>query len=249
MSYPYIILDEVYDAEKNNITILEQSEPSSNSRKVVFKAILQTLEEKNQNGRYYSMEIGREIVSALKPKAKSRSLFQEVDHPTEILNSQDDPMSVKRRMVTVVMKNAGALIRDIYIDKNNIIGEIETLSGFRGPDIYNLVVNDKANIGFSLRMFGREVRDANGTIKVDKPIKPITFDIVTNPSHSNARVMEFLPEDASVLAAELDASNIIIENDASNNNICVCESNFVREYVNTLVLEAFENKKLCIFKF
>lgn len=128
---PNIIMDGFGESSSNDITITEQesSVNDSTSRKVIFKAILQTLEEKNQNNRIYSMEIGREIVAALKPKAKSRSLYMEVDHPLIIINSQDDPMSVKRRMITVSMNNSGAMLRDIYIEGKNIIGEVESLSG------------------------------------------------------------------------------------------------------------------------
>jgi hypothetical protein len=107
-----------------------------------------------------------------------------------------------------------------------------------------LVVNDKANIGFSLRMFGREVKGMDGITRVEKPIKPITFDIVTNPSHGTARVMEFLPEDANRLAAELDNSNALLESKGFD----VCSSNYVREYVNSLVFDAYKNKKIITFK-
>jgi hypothetical protein len=128
---PNIIIDSPGVSSYDGVITEQSSDDSPPSRKVVFKAILQTLEERNQNNRIYSKEIGREIVSSLKPKAKSRSLYMEVDHPLIIINSQDDPMSVKRRMVTVSMNNAGAMLRDIYVEGNNIIGEIETLSGFR----------------------------------------------------------------------------------------------------------------------
>lgn len=128
---PNIIIDNPGVFSMNSIVMEQSTSDSTPSRKVVFKAILQTLEERNQNNRIYSKEIGREIVSALKPKAKARSLYMEVDHPLIIINSQDDPMSVKRRMVTVSMNNAGAMLRDIYIDGNNIIGEVESLSGFK----------------------------------------------------------------------------------------------------------------------
>lgn len=107
-----------------------------------------------------------------------------------------------------------------------------------------MIVNDKANIGFSLRMFGREVKGNDGITRVEKPIKPITFDIVTNPSHGTARVMEFLPEDANQLAAELDASNALFENEGFD----VCSSNYVREYVNSLVFDAYKRKKFIAFR-
>lgn len=174
----------------SDIRILESTSTPSGVPKIAYKSVLQTLGDRNKNGRYYSHDIGREIVETLKPKAKGRSLFQEVDHP---MVSGDT--GAKRRAVTVEMKNCGALIRDIYVDGDKIIGEVETLSGFLGPDMYNLIVHDKADIGNSLRMFGRvEMEGATGVAKVVKPIRPITYDIVTNPSHAKAKRIEFLPE-------------------------------------------------------
>lgn len=94
-------------------------------------------------------------------------------------------------------KNCGALLRNIYMEGQDILGEIETLSGFLGPDIAKMVLYDKVNVGFSLRALGSVNTKPDGTIEVLTPIKPITYDLVSNPSHSKARVLEFLPESVS----------------------------------------------------
>lgn len=108
----------------------------------------------------------------------------------------DNPNHTKRRATTVEIKNCACLLRNIYMEGNKIIGEIETLSNRKGQDIANLIVKDKVNIGFSLRALGATDVLPDGTIKVLTPIKPITYDIVSNPSHAAARVLEFLPTSA-----------------------------------------------------
>jgi len=77
---------------------LEEGIGNDGSPKVVFKAILQTADEKNQNGRIYSRAVCESIVNQLSGKAKERSLLMEVDHPMVVSN---DPNMTKRRATTV----------------------------------------------------------------------------------------------------------------------------------------------------
>jgi len=63
-------------------------------------------------------------------------------------------------------------LRNIYMDGGSVIGEIETLSGFNGPDIAQMVLLDKVNLGFSLRALGGVDTRPDGTIDVLLPIKP-----------------------------------------------------------------------------
>ena len=58
------------------------------------------------------------------------------------------------------------------MEGGDIIGEIETLSGFLGPDIAKMVLYDKVNVGFSLRALGSVDTKPDGTIEVLQPIKP-----------------------------------------------------------------------------
>ena len=86
-----------------------------------------------------------------------------------------DPNVMKHRSTTVEYKSCGALIRNIFMEGSEIIGEIETLSGFHGPDIARMVLFDKVNIGFSLRALGGVKTQPDGTIEVLTPIKPKFF--------------------------------------------------------------------------
>jgi hypothetical protein len=50
-----------------------------------------------------------------------------------------------------------------------------------GPSLRDLIIKDKADIGFSLRMFSR-VQDhpkMTGVMEVVGPVKTVTYDVVT----------------------------------------------------------------------
>ena len=67
---------------------------------------------------------------------------------------------------------------------------------------------DKADIGFSLRMFGRtQIEESTGLTRIVRPIRPITYDIVTNPSHGSARILEFMIENISDLFVDPSISS------------------------------------------
>lgn len=198
-----IIFESFHRVTNNDIVILENTSIGG-TKKAKFKVRLQTLEERNQNGRFYDMSIGKEIVETLRPKARGRSLYMEVDHPI----TSSDESTARKRAVTVELKNCGALISDIYVKDKEIIGEAETLSGFLGPDFYKTIMYDKADIGFSLRMFGRtQIEESTGLTRIVRPIRPITYDIVTNPSHGSARILEFMTENISDLFVDPSISS------------------------------------------
>ncbi len=115
----------------------------------------------------------------------------EIDHP---MFGASDPAQLKRRATVVEIKNCGSLLRNIGYRNGEIIGEIETLSGFKGPDLANLILKDHVDIGFSLRALGAVEAMTDGSLMVKTPIMPITYDVVSNPSHANAKVMDFIPE-------------------------------------------------------
>lgn len=243
-----IIFEITSIAKPADITVIKESYNKENdTRKLVFKTVLQTIEEVNQNRRFYPRKVGNEIVSSLKPKARDRSLLQEIDHPTAI----GDESAQKRRAATIEVQNCGSLIRDIYIDGNNIIGEVETLTGFKGPDLYNLIKYDKANIGFSVRMFGKfkkhpTIREVN---EVALPIRTVTYDVVSSPSHKTAKIIEFIPESASEFQEDLaitESSNLFL----TTENIHLPESSkdIVDDYLLMVLNESFDNLKSVRFK-
>jgi len=222
----------------NDIEILEtKTIPNSKSPKVVFEAQLQDSNKKNANGRYYDTDICNEIINVLKPKAKARALLQEVDHP---IVDASDAMG-RKRAITISVKNAGTVIRDLHMSNGNIIGEMETLSGFLGPDIAHLLIDDKVDIGFSLRMFGKLINE-NNMVRVTRPIRPVTYDIVTNPSHDASRVLQFLPENINTFMVDANGGeDLRLLEEITLDDIDLTDPNqTIYDYLDQLIGESFK---------
>ena len=230
----------------NHIELLEETKvPGSEIPKIAFESVLQK-EESNQNKRKYSAEICTEIVNLLKPRTKGRELYQEVDHPIVDPTQPDG----KRRANTVQLKQSGTLIRNItFTEDGEIIGEIETLSGFYGPDVTKLLMYDKADLGFSLRMFGKLITDnTTGMATVAKPIHPITYDIVSNPSHKTARVVKFLPESLSEFKTDNQEDFALLNENYDDINPYDTNKTLY-DYLDRLIIDSFNNLKPIMFKF
>jgi hypothetical protein len=224
-----------------DIEILEDIDLGGGKGKSIGRCLLQESEVKNRNSRYYTNAICESIVNQLSPKATGRSLLMEVDHP--LFGVGSNPEDLKRRASIIEINNCGALIREIGFKNKQIYGVFETLSGFKGPDLYNLITKDKVDIGFSLRALGAVETLQDGTIMVKDPIRPITYDIVSNPSHVNARVLEFLPESANEF---IPVGNVICEAEMidilSKDQITISEGDsMVIRFIDDIINERFES--------
>ncbi len=126
------------------------------------------------------------------------------------------------------------------------MAEIETLSGFKGPDLAGMLIYDKANIGFSLRALGAVEARPDGTMMVKQPIRPITYDIVSNPSHATARVLNFLPE----AVENIDhTGNLLYESDDMSmlqmDSIHICENGLCSiKFINDIIEESFHDSMM-----
>jgi len=224
--------------EASDITVLEEAKTASGATKTKFKTVLQTIDEVNKNGRIYPMSVARSITSKLMPIAENRSLYAEIDHP---FLPGADPKDLLRRASMVELKNCGALITKVYTEGNKIMGVLESLTGFKGPDFRDLVMVDKANIGFSLRMLGRVQKHPTleNVIMPTEPLRPITYDIVTNPSHASARVIDVINESDLISIADeeiiSESEGLILE--SSNMPM---QTEIIESFINDLVLASFD---------
>lgn len=235
------IFEQTSIVSPSDIKILEEAKLPSGEPRVAFQARLQESEVKNNNRRIYTNAICESITNQLAPKANARGLLMEIDHPM-FFAGNTDPMQLKKRATIVEINNAGAVCRKIGFKNGEIIGEMETLSGFKGPDLAKLITKDKVNIGFSLRALGGVEPMQDGTLMVKDPIMPITYDIVSNPSHANARVMQFLPETDMSLLSEADS--VICEGEEfellQEQQITVCDGNVcMRKFIDDVIAEQF----------
>jgi hypothetical protein len=184
----YFIIEEAYFSRPD---IIDERKVGDGKYKIFFKAILQEAGNVNQNKRVYSPAVLEKVVNQLKPLAENRELLCELDHPWIDSN---DPDLLKKRASRVHLSDACALIRKIDFDGKYVIAELETLTTRKGLDLYALI-KDGVNIGFSLRALGSVTPNNNGTLTVGEDIKAITYDVVSRPSHSGARIFEVMSED------------------------------------------------------
>lgn len=205
------IIEEAYTPAEKPI-IIQDKKVGDNKYKLIFKTILQEADVPNQNKRVYPKSVLEKVVQQLQPKAKNRELLSELDHPW--VNTKDQDI-LKRRAAQVRLSEVCCLIRDIQFDGKYVIAECETLTNQKGLDLYGLI-KDGVNIGFSLRAFGPVRPGPDGTIIVGDDIKAITYDVVSNPSHSNARILEFLNEDINLF--KLDNNELLIEDTSLDSN-------------------------------
>ena len=219
-----------------DLNILEESTTPSGDKKVKFRTKLQEAEVVNKNKRRYSRNICESIVSQLQKKARSNSLLSELNHPMS-----GSPEELKRRAAIIDYNNCCAKINDIIFKDNFIIGELSTLSSFKGPDLAKLIVDDKVDIGFSLRALGSIKPVEEGILEVSSPIFAVSYDVVSNPSHANAKIIEFLPEndnhifekDNTVLCEGKELG--ILKQD----NIQISDNNGINIFLDDIIQENF----------
>jgi hypothetical protein len=167
----------------------------SNPHKLFFRAKLQEKDVKNNNGRMYPEETLRVIVGQLAPKASERKLIGELDHPSPQSNNPETRM---KRSSTISIQNSCVLFNKIEFNGQFIIADCETLTNSKGMDLYKLL-KDRISIGFSLRAFGSSQQTDNGIIIPPEGLKALTYDVVSNPSHSNSVIYEFINESTNPL--------------------------------------------------
>ena len=171
--------------------ILEETSIGFGISKIKMKVTLQERDVVNNNRRSYDEEILKVIVAQLGPKATERKLLAELDHP---IQQVDDLQEKLKRTATISLGRACLLFTKLEFDGKYIVAECETLTTEKGKILYSLI-KDKVVFGFSLRALGSTKTLPSGVIKVLLDgFKAITFDVVSNPSHSNAVVTEFINE-------------------------------------------------------
>lgn len=155
-----------------------------NDGKVIYKAILQSADTRNQNRRIYPRDVLEDGLARIQQKMKDRRLVGELDHP--LTDNQ-------QRATTVEYKTASHLIKETYWNGAYIEGIIETLPYTPCGKIASGLISDNIVIGHSMRGLA-DVTEENGYVKVVAPLVIITWDIVSEPSHANSYIKEICEE-------------------------------------------------------
>lgn len=178
----------------------------------VFKTILQEAGAVNKNKRSYNQKALDEALKNEKQLIEDGIFFGEMDHP-----SNSDP----QRFGKVEIKNA--CYRVLGYDWNGPIlnGVCETLCNTPGKDMRALIVENGIKLGFSLRAMGKtSINPSTGITEVHSPMKVFCYDLVSNPSHANARMSEVLSE-SSIIPND-SGMNMIME--SCDNVLAIAES-------------------------
>ena len=137
--------------------------------KVMLKGIIQRANTLNQNGRVYPKSIlQREIENYQKLIRENRALG-ECDHPDSSV---------------IELKNASHVIREAYMQGDDVYGTIEVLSTPSGKIIQELI-----EAGITLRISSRGVGSTasqGNTQVVQDDFQLICFDMVSEPSTPGA---------------------------------------------------------------
>lgn len=148
-----------------------------------------TLGKKNNNGRVYPRAIYEEAYSEIVPKIQSGSLLGECDHP---LNYDE-----------VRLSNVSHVIKECSIGRDGVVsGVVEVLDTPSGKIIQSLI-EAGVPIGISSRGLGDTKRTLDGD-EVTK-FKLITFDLVAEPSFSEAVLSETQRRDLEESLKEIES--------------------------------------------
>ncbi len=249
-----------------DVELLEES-TYNGELKIKFKAKLQEANVSNNNKRRYPTETLQEIVNQLAPKATERKLLGELDHPAPQSN---DLATRMKRSSTISIQSACVLFTKLEFDGRFIVAECETLTNDHGINLYRLL-KDKVSIGFSLRAFGSSTKLPGGEVLVNaQGLKALTFDVVSNPSHSNAVIYEIITESTNIMQAAsalkestTDNVEIFFESDGTGYNqfntdgeqVCACSidgscvQGTIQESIDFLLDQSIEQNNLKRFNF
>ena len=151
--------------------------------RLILKGPIQKSNTLNQNGRIYPKNIlEREIMNYQKLIQENRALG-ECDHPDSSV---------------IELKNASHIVREAYMQGNDVYGRIEILDTPSGKIIQSLIESG-VTLGISSRGVGSTVAKG-GNQYVQEDFQLICFDMVSEPSTPGA----FMLKEHRVLRKDLD---------------------------------------------
>lgn len=151
----------------NNVEVLQESIGEENEKKIFFSGVFGIAEEKNRNGRVYSLEEMRKEVERINESfSVGEQLLGELDHP----NRMD-----------VHLSNVSHRITEIYMDGNKMMGKAEVLEKTQAGQILKGLIESGVRVGVSTRGSGKV--ENNGEVK---NFTLRTVDAVATPSVKTA---------------------------------------------------------------
>jgi len=185
--------------------------------KAIFRNVIQTVDEINQNKRLYPKTVLESGMQGTVDRMKRRALMSELDHPFPQGNQSFDQV----RQTTVSLKEVSHIIKNYDFKGNHLVAEMETTKTPNGAILLGLL-RDKVGLGFSMRGMAELERLQDHNL-VKAPLTVIAFDAVSSPSHKSAVV------DFNEMKFE---SHMLTE---SCGQVCVGEHCYLPDYFDKLV--------------
>jgi len=173
----------MYIISETTMTSVPQKTQRIKNGNLRFEACIQTADDINRNKRRYRRDVLEEGINSIRPRLQEGSFIGELDHPIDT-----NPV----RQTTTLYKEASHRFMEMGWDGNKLIGIVETLRTPNGSILSNLA-EDGLPIGFSFRGMGdvRPVSESGmNVMEVQGPIHCVTWDAVSYPSHSEARLIK-----------------------------------------------------------
>tara|TARA_A100001515_G_scaffold142812_1_gene142490 strand:+ start:601 stop:1212 length:612 start_codon:yes stop_codon:yes gene_type:complete len=136
---------------------------------VFLTGCIQRANTPNGNNRIYSMEILRREMDTYQKVIDSNRALGELDHP-------DDSV--------INLRNTSHIVRSVWWDGDAVMGKIQCLDTPSG-NILKSLAKSGISLGISSRGMG-SVHESNGRTIVEDDFQLICFDIVSEPSTTNA---------------------------------------------------------------
>lgn len=188
--------------------------------KAIFRMVLQTADDVNQNKRLYPKKVLVNAMSQAEERIKDRRFIGECDHP--LVSQGGNEAYDGMRQTTVLLKESAHLIRTYEWQGNTLVGELETLRTPNGKIILGLL-QDKITVGISMRGLA-EIFQKDGVNIVKDPLFIICYDFCSLPSHKSSVV--------NFNEMRFEAQNLLTE---SCGTVCYNGTCYLPEYFDYLV--------------
>ena len=178
----------------------EDVKPSKSSDGIIsMRGIIQAAGKPNANNRIYPRPILEREDKKYQELIADRRALGELDHP-------DSPI--------VQLENVSHLLTETKWDGENLLGEVEVLDTPKGQ-ILGKLVDRGIKLGISSRGLGSTSRTNEGYDMVEDDFNLVCYDMVSNPSTSNA----FMNLQESVAYQTLITQNRVVLLDEILNDI------------------------------
>jgi len=168
-----VLLREYYELCEGGVCqdfLTEAEKRMVNEEGAVFlKGIIQAADQRNGNGRIYPEGVLRREVGNYKKIINENRALGELDHPEDSV---------------VNLRNVSHMVTDCWWDENRLMGKIRALDTPAG-NILKSLAQSGVSLGISSRGMG-SVHESNGDTIVEDDFQLICFDIVSEPSTTNA---------------------------------------------------------------